>query len=83
MEKKMFLWKIFFYYCENKLSLFDPTGISVEEEKNASLSLFAKMDSDQKKIRKEPPAEETELNIRKSPKGGLALEREIPQARAV
>ena len=55
----------------------------MEQEKNASLNLFAKMDSDHKKMGKEPRAEETELNIRKAvrfasrQKGGLALGREI------
>ena len=38
----------------------------MEQEKNASLSLLAKMDSDHKKMRKEPRADETELNIRKA-----------------
>lgn len=62
---------------------FDPTEVSVEQEKNASLSLLAKMDSDHKKMRKEPRAEETELNVRKAVrfasrgKGGLALGREV------
>jgi regulator of ribosome biosynthesis len=62
---------------------FDPTEVSVEQEKNASLSLLAKMDSDHKKMGKEPRAEETELNIRKAVrftsrgKAGLALGREI------
>ena len=50
----------------NKWSQFDPTEISVEQEKNASLSLLAKMDSDQKKMGKEPRAEETQLNIQKA-----------------
>jgi len=55
----------------------------VEQEKNVSLSLFAKMDSDHKKMGKEPRAEETELNIQKAVrfaskrKGGLALGREF------
>jgi len=55
----------------------------VEQEKNASLSLFAKMDSDKKKMGKVPRAEETELNIQKAVrfasrrKGGVALGREI------
>ena len=55
----------------------------MEQEKNASLSLFAKMDSDHKKMGKEPRAEETELNIQKAVrfasrrKGGVALGREI------
>jgi regulator of ribosome biosynthesis len=55
----------------------------VEQEKNVSLSLFAKMDSDHKKVGKEPRAEEKELNIRKAVRfasrgrSGLALGREI------
>jgi len=62
---------------------FDPTEVSVEQEKKASLSLVAKMDSDHKKMGKEPRAEEAELNIRKAvrfasrQKGGLALGREV------
>lgn len=65
------------------MSQFDPTEVSVEQEKNASLSLFAKMDSDHKKMGKEPRAEEAQLNIQKAVrfasrgKGGLALGREI------
>lgn len=55
----------------------------MEQEKNISLSLLAKMDSDHKKMGKEPRAEEKELNVRKAVrfasrgKGGLALGREI------
>lgn len=55
----------------------------MEQEKNASLSLIAKMDSDHKKMGKEPRAEKTELNVRKAVrfasggKGGLALGREL------
>ena len=55
----------------------------MEQEKNASLSLFAKMDRDHKKVGKEPRAEEAELNIRKAVryasrgKSGLALGREF------
>lgn len=55
----------------------------MEQEKNASLNLLAKMDSDHRKIRNKPRAEETELNVRKAVrfasrgKGGLALGREI------
>ena len=55
---------------------FDPTEASVEQEKNVSLSLLAKMG-------KEFRAEETELNVRKAVRfagrgnGGLALGREI------
>lgn len=66
-----------------KLLQFDPTEASVEQEKNASLSLLAKMDSDYKKMGKEPRAEEKELNIRKAVrfasrgKGGVALGREM------
>ena len=59
----------------------------MEQEKDASLKLFAKMDSDHKKMGKEPRAEETELNIRKAVrfasrgKGGLALGRGIKGGR--
>lgn len=73
----------FFEKNIHKLSQFDPTEVSVEQEKNTSLSLLAKMDSDRKKMRKEPRAEETELNVRKAVrfaskgKGGLALGREV------
>ena len=62
---------------------FDPTEASVEQEKNVSLSLLAKMESDHKKMGKEFRAEETELNVRKAVRfagrgnGGLALGREI------
>ena len=55
----------------------------MEQEKNASLSLLAKMDSDHRKMGKEPRADETELNIRKAVrfasrgKAGLDLGREI------
>jgi regulator of ribosome biosynthesis len=55
----------------------------VEQEKNTSLSLLAKMDSDHKKMGKEPRAEEVELNVRKAVrftsrgKGGLAFGREV------
>ena len=50
----------------------------MEQEKNVSLSLLAKMDSDHKKMGKEPRVEESELNIRKAVrfasrgKGGVA-----------
>ena len=62
---------------------FEPTELSVEQEKNASLSLLAKMDSDHRKMGKEPRADETELNIRKAVrfasrgKAGQALRREV------
>ena len=78
MENIFFLKKYSF-----KLSQFDPTEVSVEQEKNASLSLFTKLGSDHKKMGKKPRAEETELNIHKAVrfasrrKGGLALGREI------
>ena len=55
----------------------------MEQEKNTSLSLLAKMDSDHRKMGKEPRAEETELNVRKAVrfasrgKDGLALRREV------
>lgn len=53
----------------------------MEQEKNKSLSLFVKMNSDHEKMVK-PGAEKTELNVRKAVrfaskgKGGLALGRE-------
>ena len=62
-------------------SQFDPTEVSMEQEKNKSLSLFVKMNSDHEKMVK-PGAEKTELNVRKAVrfaskgKGGLALGRE-------
>jgi len=63
---------------------FYPTEVFVEQEKNASLNLFANMNSDQKKMGREPRAEKIELNMRKAVrfartgKGGLALGREVP-----
>jgi len=62
---------------------FDPTEVPMEQEKNTSLSLLAKMNSDHKKMEKEPRAEKTELNVRKAVRfaskgrGGLALGREV------
>jgi len=61
---------------------FDPTEGSSEREKKASLALLSRMDSDAKKMRKEPPVsgEET-LNVRKAVRfaskgrGGAALGR--------
>ena len=77
---------LFFFFEKNKILLllqFEPTELSVEQEKNASLSLLAKMDSDHRKMGKEPRADETELSIRKAVrfasrgKAGQALRREV------
>ncbi|KAH9482496.1 Ribosome biogenesis regulatory protein-like protein [Psilocybe cubensis] len=62
---------------------FDPNEGSVEAEKNASLNLLSKMESDKRKMRKEPQADEGVLNVRKAVKiaskgrGGIALGREM------
>ena len=42
----------------------------MEQEKNVSLSLLAKMDSDHKKMRKEPRVEESELKLSDLPVEG-------------
>lgn len=74
----------FFKFLFNNFSQFYPTEVFVEQEKNASLNLFANMNSDQKKMGREPRAEKIELNMRKAVrfartgKGGLALGREVP-----
>ncbi|KAF8914252.1 ribosome biogenesis regulatory protein-domain-containing protein [Gymnopilus junonius] len=57
---------------------FDPNEGSIEQEKNSSLALLAKMDSDKRKMRTGPRAEEGDVNVRKAVrfaskgKGGLA-----------
>jgi len=66
---------------------FDPTEAPLENEKKASLDLLAKMESDGKKMRREPRAEDAELNVRKAVRfaskgrGGLALGREMSGGR--
>ncbi|KAF8897762.1 ribosome biogenesis regulatory protein-domain-containing protein [Infundibulicybe gibba] len=45
---------------------FDPIEAPLENEKNASLALLSRMDSDAKKTRREPAAEESMLNVRKA-----------------
>ncbi|KAJ6502166.1 ribosome biogenesis regulatory protein-domain-containing protein, partial [Mycena sanguinolenta] len=60
---------------------FEPTERPLEDEKNASLALISRMDSDAKKTRREPPPEENVLNVRKAVRfaskgrGGVALGR--------
>ncbi|KAJ7086005.1 ribosome biogenesis regulatory protein-domain-containing protein [Mycena belliarum] len=60
---------------------FEPTEKPLEEEKNASLALLARMGSDAKKTRREPSKEEDVLNVRKAirsasrGRGGIALGR--------
>ena len=64
-------------------SQFDPTEASAETEKQASLALIQRMESDAKKMRREPQKEESVLNVRKAVKfaskgrGALALGREV------
>ncbi|KAK7060352.1 Rhodanese-related sulfurtransferase [Paramarasmius palmivorus] len=61
---------------------FDPNERSVEQEKNASLALLSRMESDSKKIRREPAPGENVLNVRKAVRhaskgqGGVALGRQ-------
>ncbi|KAJ7217225.1 ribosome biogenesis regulatory protein-domain-containing protein [Mycena pura] len=45
---------------------FEPTEKSLSEEKNTSLALISKMGSEAKKMRREPAAEESVLNVRKA-----------------
>ncbi|KAJ7074145.1 ribosome biogenesis regulatory protein-domain-containing protein [Mycena amicta] len=67
---------------------FEPTEKSLEVEKNASLALLSRMDSDAKKARREPPAPEKVLNERKAVRfaskgrGGIALAREAAGGKA-
>ena len=62
---------------------FDPTEKSAGEEAKVSMELLSRLDSDAKKVRREPPAEESVLNVRKAVRfaskgrGGLALGREM------
>ncbi|KAF9462073.1 RRS1-domain-containing protein [Collybia nuda] len=66
---------------------FDPTEAPIESEKQASLALLSRLDSDSKKMRKEPQ-EESVLNVRKAVRfaskgrGGLALGREAAGGRS-
>ncbi|KAF7363774.1 Ribosome biogenesis regulatory protein [Mycena sanguinolenta] len=66
---------------------FEPTERPLEDEKNASLALISRMDSDAKKTRREPPTEENVLNVRKAVRfaskgrGGVALGRSAAGAR--
>ncbi|KAG6891689.1 hypothetical protein C0992_010092 [Termitomyces sp. T32_za158] len=61
---------------------FDPTEKSVTEEAKASVALLSKMESDAKKTRRDPQAEESVLNTRKAirfaskGRGGLAMAKE-------
>ncbi|CAA7260127.1 unnamed protein product [Cyclocybe aegerita] len=62
---------------------FEPNEVSGTQEKNASLTLIAKMESDSKKMRKEPRPENSDLNVRKAVRfaskgrGGAAMGREL------
>ncbi|TFK43810.1 ribosome biogenesis regulatory protein-domain-containing protein [Crucibulum laeve] len=61
---------------------FDPTEAPIDHEKEASLALISRMESDSKKTRREPQPEESVLNVRKAVRfaskgrGGIALGRE-------
>lgn len=65
------------------LDQFDPTEASSHDEKQASLALLQRMDSDARKMRSEPRKEDSVLNVRKAVRfaskgrGGLALGREV------
>lgn len=67
---------------------FDPTEASAHDEKQASLALIQRMDSDAKKMRSEPRKEESLLNVRKAVRfaskgrGGLALGREVASGKS-
>ncbi|KAK1223339.1 Rhodanese- sulfurtransferase [Marasmius sp. AFHP31] len=60
---------------------FEPNEKSVKDEAKASLALLSRMDSDAKKMRKDPTSEENVLNVRKAVRfaskgeGGVALGR--------
>ncbi|KAG6841843.1 hypothetical protein C0991_006250 [Blastosporella zonata] len=60
---------------------FDPTEKSVSDEAKASVALLSRLESDSKKTRREPQAEESVLNTRKAVRfaskgqGGLAMGR--------
>ncbi|KAF8639976.1 hypothetical protein AX17_001223 [Amanita inopinata Kibby_2008] len=45
---------------------FNPAEVSAEDERKTSLALLSKMDSDAKKMRKEPHAEDKVVNVRKA-----------------
>ncbi|KAG5639674.1 hypothetical protein H0H81_005857 [Sphagnurus paluster] len=67
---------------------FDPTEKSVADEAKASVALLSRLESDSKKTRREPQAEESVLNTRKAVRfaskgrGGLALGREAAGGRS-
>lgn len=69
-------------------SQFDPTEKSVTEEAKASVALLSKMESDAKKSRRDPQAEESILNTRKAirfaskGRGGLAMAKEAAAGRS-
>ncbi|TFK63547.1 RRS1-domain-containing protein [Pluteus cervinus] len=62
---------------------FDPAEAPAEQEKQSSLALLSRMESDSKKMRKDPQADEKVLNVRKAVrfaskgKGGVALGRDV------
>ncbi|KAG6910762.1 hypothetical protein DXG01_007649 [Tephrocybe rancida] len=66
---------------------FDPTEKSVSDEAKASVALLSRLESDSKKTRREPQAEESVLNTRKAVRfaskgrGGLAMGRETSGGR--
>ncbi|KAF8969338.1 RRS1-domain-containing protein [Flammula alnicola] len=66
---------------------FDPTEVPIETEKKSSLDLIAKMESDKKKMSREPRTEESDLNVRKAVsfaskgRGGVALGRELSRGK--
>ena len=67
---------------------FEPTEAPLENEKNASLALLSRLDSDAKKTRREPQPEDNVLNVRKAVRfaskgrGGIALGREASGGRS-
>ena len=48
---------------------FEPTEMSVEKEQKANLKLISSMESDAKKMRKAPQAEDSVINVRKAIRG--------------
>ncbi|KAF9048111.1 RRS1-domain-containing protein [Hymenopellis radicata] len=68
---------------------FDPAEASIESEKNASIALLSKMDSDAKKMRRAPEREKGDavLNVRKAVRfaskgrGGVALGRDASKVK--
>lgn len=67
---------------------FDPSEQPLENEKQASLALLSRMDSDAKKMRRNPAPEDNVLNVRKAVRfaskgrGGVALGRDSAKAKA-